>query len=75
VVKKTISPTEGLTFGLLLLGQITGILAGTTLLGFLADSLFDTGPLLLAVGVLAGSIWATATVLVSVRKKLVSEDG
>jgi len=67
---KQISSSEGVWFGLALLGQITGILAVTAAIGWLADTLIGTRPILLAVGVLAGSIWATAAVLIAVRKKL-----
>lgn len=69
-VAKRISAKEGMLFGLLLLGQITGILAATAVLGWLADLILGTTPVMLAVGVLAGSIWASITVLRSVRKEL-----
>lgn len=67
---KHISTSDGVWFGLALLGQITGILAGTALVGWLLDLVLGSRPILLAVGVLLGSIWATVTVLISVRKKL-----
>lgn len=67
---KRISTSEGLWFGLLLLGQVTGVLAGTALLGWLADQVLNTAPIGLAVGVFVGSITATATVVMAVKKEL-----
>lgn len=67
---KQISTSEGVWFGIALLGQITGILAGTAFVGWLIDMLTGTAPIMLALGVLVGSIWATVTVLIMVRKKL-----
>lgn len=67
---KKISSSEGLWFGLALLAQVTGILLGTAVAGFLADTLLDTSPLGVAVAVVVGGVWATATVLTKVSKEL-----
>ena len=70
VAKRKISTSEGVVTGLLMLGQITGILAGATLAGWLFDRLAGTTPLGLAIGVLGGSVWATVAVLMKVKKEV-----
>lgn len=72
MAKKTtkISTGEGIRFGVMLLGQVSGILIGTALAGFLADLALGTHPLGLAGGVLVGSIWATITVLLKVKNEV-----
>lgn len=69
--KQNISVRDGLIFGFVLLGQVTAILVGTALLGFVADNLLNTRPYGLGVGVLAGGIWATVTILLRVKRELV----
>lgn len=54
----------------MLLAQITGILIVTALAGVAADKLLDITPLGTAAGVLIGGIWATAMVLIKVKKEL-----
>jgi F0F1-type ATP synthase assembly protein I len=73
-MSKRISATEGIWFGLLLLGQVTGVLVVTAIAGVLLDKGFGTSPIFFALGVAVGSIWATVTVLLTVRKEL-GEDG
>jgi F0F1-type ATP synthase assembly protein I len=65
-----ISTREGLIFGAMMLGQVSGILVGTTLLGLLADHFLQTAPLGLAIAAVAGGLWATVVVLVKVTRKL-----
>lgn len=66
-----ITAKEGAVFGLLLLGQITGILVATTVAGYALDAVLKTSPIFLGLGVVVGSLWATITVLLGVRRKLV----
>ncbi len=67
---REISTREGLLFGATMLGQITAILVITALAGLAIDATAHTAPLFLGAGVLAGSLGATVTVLIKVRRKL-----
>ncbi len=68
--KTDISTREGLIFGALMLGQVSGILIGTTIIGLLVDQYFGTAPWGLAIAAIIGGLWATITVLIKVSKKL-----
>lgn len=61
--------------GLTLLGQVTGILAGFAVGGWLFDLALGSAPLGLATGVVVGSLWATWTVLRKVKKEIEVSDG
>lgn len=67
---KKISSQQGLLFGVVLLGQVTGILVATAAAGFLADALLDTRPLGIAIAVVVGSVWASVVVLTKVVKEM-----
>ena len=67
---KQISTREGVLTGLMLLGQISGILAGFAVGGYLLDLVLGSAPLGLAGGVVIGSLWATFTVLRTVKRDI-----
>ena len=67
---KQISTREGIVTGLMLLGQISGLLAAFAISGLLFDLVFDTGPLGLTIGVVVGSLWATLTVLRILKQEI-----
>lgn len=62
---KKVTTAEGFWYGLKLLGQVTGILIGSALIGWGIDTLFNTDPIGLAGCVMIGSF--AATILVGVE--------
>lgn len=67
---KNITTSEAFWFGFMLLGQVTGILLTTAILGWLLDEFAGTRPFGLAGAVLIGSVVATITVLTKVMREL-----
>lgn len=65
-----ISTREGLLFGFILLGQVTGLLATGALIGYGTDKVFHSHPVGLITGVIAGSAWATIIILVKTKREL-----
>ncbi len=57
-------------FGLLLLGQVTGILITMTLVGLGFDALFGTAPYALVISVVLGSLAATVVVALKAKREL-----
>lgn len=67
---KKISTAEGFWYGLKLLGQVTGILIASALVGWGIDTLFNTAPIGLAGSVMTGSFGATILVVVETYRVL-----
>ncbi len=67
---KKVSTAEGFWYGLKLLGQVTGILIGSALVGWGIDTLFNTAPIGLAGCVMVGSFGATILVVVETYRVL-----
>lgn len=67
---KKISTSEGFSFGITMLAQVTGILILAPVLGVLADRALDSAPIGLAAGVLLGGTAATILILTKVKKEL-----
>jgi F0F1-type ATP synthase assembly protein I len=65
-----ISASKGFWFGLKLLGQITGLLLVTAVVGWLIDLLFGSGPFGLAGSVIVGSMAASILVATEAYKVL-----
>lgn len=59
-----ISSSQGFWYGLKLLGQVSGILIVSALVGWGLDAAFASGPFALAGAVVVGSIAATILVMV-----------
>ena len=64
------SSRQGFVYGLKLLGQVSGILLVSGLVGWGLDSWFDSEPYALAGSVIAGSIAATILVVVEAYRIL-----
>lgn len=67
---KKVTSAEGFWYGLKLLGQVTGILAASALVGWGVDTLFHTTPIGLAGCVVVGSFGATILVVVETYRIL-----
>lgn len=67
---KKITTAEGFWFGLKLLGQVTGILIGSALVGWGLDVALDIAPIGLAGCVMVGSFGATILVVVETYRVL-----
>ena len=67
---KKVTTAEGFWFGLKLLGQVTGILVASALVGWGLDVTLDIAPLGLAGCVMIGSFGATILVVVETYRVL-----
>lgn len=67
---KKVTTAEGFWFGLKLLGQVTGILIGSALVGWGLDSILNIAPIGLAGCVMVGSFAATILVVVETYRVL-----
>lgn len=63
-----ISSSQGFWYGLKLLGQVSGILIVSALIGWGLDEVFSSAPFALAGAVIVGSIGATILVMVEAYK-------
>lgn len=67
---KKISGGEGFWYGLKLLGQVSGILIVSALVGWGLDALFSSAPFALVGAVVVGSLGATLLVVIEAYRVL-----